>query len=81
MASNNFTASSFTTDYDIVIGGNNSAGNKMANYNGRIYYLSFETLKNLVPAKVNNEAGLYDTYNDVFYPSDTETSFTAGPEL
>lgn len=50
-------------------------------FNGYIYYACFGSERNFVPAKVNNVVGLYDTYNDVFYPSSTETPFVAGPEV
>jgi hypothetical protein len=48
---------------------------------GYIYYIGFGTDKNFVPAKVNNVAGMYDTYNDVFYPSASGAAFIAGSEL
>lgn len=47
---------------------------------GNIYYISLNN-NNYVPAKVGGVAGMYDTYNDIFKPSITETAFTAGPEL
>ena len=47
---------------------------------GNIYYVGLGAY-NLVPAKVSGVAGMYDTYNDFFYPSTTSTPFTAGPEL
>lgn len=47
---------------------------------GDIYYVGLGGY-NLVPAKKNNVAGMYDTYNDVFYQSESSTPFTAGPEL
>ena len=47
---------------------------------GNIYYVGLGEY-NLVPAKVSGAAGMYDTYNDTFYPSTTSTPFSAGPEL
>ena len=47
---------------------------------GNIYYVGLGDY-NLVPAKVGGVAGMYDTYNDTFYPSTTSTPFTAGPEI
>lgn len=47
---------------------------------GRIYYVGLGSY-NLVPAKVNGVAGMYDTYNDTFYPSITSTPFTAGSTI
>lgn len=45
---------------------------------GRCYYFRIGD-SNFIPVLVNDVAGLYDTYHDVFYPSVTETPFTAGP--
>lgn len=51
-------------------------------YKGRIYYLSIGTGHAFVPAKDGNGTpGMYDTYNDVFYESDTATAFVAGSEI
>lgn len=75
------TAATFTTDYNIFVGAGNNAGSVSYNYTGRIYYLGFLSSRNFVPAKVNNVAGMYDTYNDMFYPSASSTPFTAGPTI
>lgn len=75
------TAATFTTDYNIFVGAGNNAGSVSYNYTGRIYYLGFSNSRNFVPAKVNNVAGMYDTYNDMFYPSASSTPFIAGPTL
>lgn len=75
------TAATFTTDYNIYVFSGNDGGNSSYPFSGRIYYLSFGSIRNFVPAKKNNVAGMYDTYNDVFYPSVTSTPFIAGNEL
>lgn len=75
------TAGTFTTDYNIYFGVLNNAGSAMNYYTGEIYHLSFGSMRNFVPAKVNDVAGMYETYNDVFYPSTTATPFTSGPTL
>lgn len=75
------TAGTFATDYNIYFGALNNAGAVMNYYTGEIYHLSFGSMRNFVPAKVNDVAGMYETYNDVFYPSATATPFTAGPTL
>ena len=46
---------------------------------GRFYYVRFGSERSFVPALVNNVAGMYDTYNDVFYPSISGNPFIAGP--
>lgn len=76
-----YTASSFTTSYPLFLGASNKGGTVSNMINGYIYYAGFGPYRNFVPAKVNNVAGLYDTYNDVFYGSATETPFVAGSEL
>lgn len=48
---------------------------------GNLYYVGFGSSRSYVPAKVNGVAGMYDNYNDVFYPSESGTAFTAGPEI
>ena len=76
-------ASSYSTGVPIGVGAtwyeNTSAWvNKFV---GSIYFAGFGSQCNLVPAKVNGVAGMYDTYNDVFYSSISGTDFTAGNEL
>lgn len=71
----------YTTDYTIYVGANNAAGTVGDFYHGRIHYIGFGTQRNYVPAKVNDVAGMYDTYHDVFYPSATSTPFVAGPTI
>ena len=48
---------------------------------GRIYYCMFGDKRSFVPAKQGEDVGMYDTYNDIFYKSVTNTDFIAGPEL
>lgn len=72
-------SSSFQTVGTLYVGTINGSGNP--SLIGRIYYCGFGASCNYVPAKVNNVAGMYDTYNDVFYPSATGTDFVAGNEL
>ncbi len=74
---------SFSTTYPLAIGTLRTGASSYdtSTYIGRFYHINFGATKNYVPAKVNGVAGMYDTYNDVFYPSDSETAFIAGPEL
>jgi len=74
---------SFTTPYTMYIGASNQHGNEDLTYAfyGRINYISLDTQHAYTPAKKNNVAGLYDTYNDVFHPSESATPFIAGPAL
>lgn len=74
---------SFVCSETIVIGsarntGVISTGNA---FNGYIYYAGFGTECNLVPALVNDIAGFYDTYNDVFHRSQSGVDFIAGPRI
>lgn len=80
---NGSTNTSFQTTYTLAVGTYNAAGtiNSSEAYYGRIYYIGFGDQMNLVPAKSGTTVGLYDTYNDVFYPSISGTAFVAGPEL
>lgn len=74
-------SSSFVTDGNLCVGALKTDTATGASYEGRIYYVRFGNERNFLPAKVNGVAGLYDTYNDEFYPSTSGTAFTAGPEL
>ena len=73
----------FTTPQTMYVGTSNIEGDEQMQYAfyGRIYYHSLDAQHAYVPAKVNNVAGMYDTYNDVFKPSVSGTPFIAGPEL
>ncbi len=74
-------ASSYSTGEAIMVGASkNASGNPINKFVGRINYIYLGGL-NLVPANVNNVAGMYDTYGDVFYPSTSETPFTAGTTI
>lgn len=76
------TAATFTTPITMYVGSSNIEGDVTAYpFYGYIYYIGFGADKNFVPALVNNVAGMYDTYNDVFYPSATSTPFVAGPTI
>ena len=75
--------SSFVTSGTILIGAEKwttASPVQQKKNNGRIYYISIGN-KNFVPAKVNGVAGMYETYNDVFYPSESSYAFMAGPEI
>ena len=74
--------SSYSTEVPLAIGTCwvNNTSTVISSFVGNIYYVNLGEY-NYVPAKVNGVAGMYDTYNDVFYPSTTSTPFTAGPEI
>ena len=75
--------SSFVTPDTLLLGGENlnQSPRPYGFMYGYIYYAGFGAERNFVPGLNNNVAGMYDTYNDVFYPSATETPFVAGPTL
>ena len=76
------TASTFTAPYTMYVGSSNLSGSGTEYpFYGYIYFIGFGADKNYVPAIVNNVAGMYDTYNDVFVPSISGTTFIAGPYL
>ena len=51
-------------------------------FKGKLYYVSIGTQHAFVPAKDSSDVpGMYDTYNDVFYPSESGTPFVAGPTI
>lgn len=53
-------------------------GNVVHPFQGRLYYFGIGTISNyrsLVPAKKNGVVGMYDTFNDVFYSSESGTPF------
>lgn len=74
---------SFTTPQTIYIGASNCNGDPQLEYAfyGRIYHLTLDEHHSYIPAKVNNVAGMYDTYNDVFKSSISGVPFIAGPTL
>lgn len=73
-------SSNFTTSGTLSVADNGTHQLQYA-YTGRLYYVMFGSQRSFVPAKVNGIAGMYDTYNDVFYRSESGTDFIAGPEL
>ena len=83
LGSVNATSASFTTERTLYVCSCNNNGDAQLTYAfyGRMYYFRMGASRNFVPAKVNNVAGMYETYNDVFYPSASNTEFIAGPEL
>lgn len=74
-------SSSFVTTGNMFVGALNNSGVPASLIIGKIYYISFGLDRNFVPAEVNNVAGMYDTYNDIFHPSESGTPFIAGPTL
>lgn len=74
-------SSGIQTDDTCVLGGASLAFATETNFTGRFYYFGIGSKRSLVAAKVNNIAGMYDNYNDVFYPSATSTPFIAGPNI
>lgn len=76
------TAETFTTDYNIyAFALNNNNSSALNEFTGKAHILSFGSERNFVPAMVDNVAGMWDTYGDVFYPSLTGIPFIAGNEL
>lgn len=75
--------STFSTTLTMYVGGTRSGASSFVDnkFTGRIYIMGLGATANFVPAKVNGVAGMYDTYNDVFKPSESGTDFVAGPEL
>lgn len=78
-----FDAATFTSNKTIFIASSSSVGIHDSTYGfyGRIYYIGFGARGNFVPAQKGSRIGMYDTYNDVFYPSATNTPFIAGPTI
>jgi len=85
IGSNNKTgvSSSFESAGTLAIGTFKQSSTSFSNlyFIGRIYYVGLGSSRSFVPARVNGVAGLYDTYNDVFYPSATSTPFIEGPTI
>ena len=77
------TDTTFDTGYFLYIGARRNAAKEAGAdqyFGGRLVYARVGD-KNYVPALVNNVAGMYDTYNDVFKASETSTPFTAGTPI
>ena len=74
---------SFSVGLNVFVGTINNSGTAYMeqSFVGRLYYTGFGTQKNFVPAKVSGVSGMYDTYNDVFKPSESGSPFIAGPSL
>ena len=75
------SSASYVTSGNLCIGALNLGSSYVQPFTGRIYYVGIGSSRSFVPAKKNGVAGMYDTYNDVFYPSVTETPFVAGPTI
>lgn len=75
------SSSSYVSSGNLCVAALNLGSSYAQPFTGRIYYVGIGSSRSLVPAKKGSRVGMYDTYNDVFYDSDTATPFTAGPEL
>ena len=71
----------FKTDLTLGVGALHSENVYDNLFRGRLYYVRLGYERSFVPALVNGVAGMYDTYNDVFYPSISNTPFNSGPKL
>lgn len=73
--------SSFTTGGTIAIGRGQTLEKTTYDtpFVGYIYYVGFSGAKNFVAAEVNGVAGMYETYGDTFFPSESGVPFTPGP--
>lgn len=75
-------SSSFQTTYPLTVGSLRTGESSFGGiFIGRLYYVGFGADRNFVPAKKSGKAGMYDTYNDVFYPSQSGTDFIEGPTI
>ena len=74
------TDTTFDVGYNLRIGARVDQGNINQKFSGRLVYARVGG-ENYVPALVNNVAGMYDTYNDVFRASISETPFIAGTPI
>ena len=74
------SATSTTVSSNLYVGAGASGSSGEA-FKGRLYYLGIGSKRCFVPGKVGTSVGMYDTYNDMFYPSETETPFIAGPTI
>lgn len=71
-------SSGFVTTGSMYIGGAYGYNLTTRAFIGRFHYIRFGAERSYIPALVNNVAGMYDTYNDVFYPSTSGSDFIAG---
>ena len=80
-----FSQSAFSSIYNIYLFAFNSAGQIIPAGGYKVRYCklwkSGNLVRNLIPAKRNsdNEIGMYDTVNNVFYQNAGTGEFTAGP--
>ncbi len=76
-------SSSFETAYTLAVGTLKSGASTYLNepYHGRLYYLGLGASGAFVPASVSGVVGMYNLYNDQFYPSVSGTDFIAGPSI
>lgn len=72
--------SSFSTGGTIGIGASINQNKAVVNtaFVGYIYAVSFSNNKNFVAAEVNGIGGMYETYSDTFYPSESGVRFRKG---
>ncbi len=76
------SSADFVTSYNVYAFTLNNAGSATSQrFEGRVYFLGFGAERNFVPAKKNNIVGMYDTYNDRFYQSETSIPFVVGPAV
>lgn len=83
-ASKSGVSASFQTEYPLAVGSvRTGEDTHTSGFTGRLYYCGLfgSGLSNLVPAQQGAHIGMYDTYNDVFYESESGTPFIAGPTL
>ena len=73
----------YTTNQSFIIGGTfeNGAFLPSESFEGDMYYVGIGKDGNYVPALIGGVAGFYDTYNDRFYKSETDSPFIAGPDF
>lgn len=76
-------SSSFRTTYPMAVGTIRTEESAYSGncFIGRLYYVGFDSDRSFVPAKKGSRVGKYDTYNDVFYESESGTPFIAGPTI
>ena len=76
-------ATTFETNLTMYVGATRSGESSVIDnrFIGRIYYVGLGAQRSFVPAKKGTKVGMYDTYNDVFYSSETDTPFIAGSTI
>ena len=62
-----------------------AGSSSMTRMHGKVYYMRIyengTLIRDFVPYLVDGVAGMYDTLNDKFYPSESGTAFIAGPNV